>query len=155
MHHSPSPDQEINGPLTRIAPSAIHGNGVFAVRDIAKGQIIEQCPCIVLEDGWQKIETVLHDYLYCWPFDGEGRAIVLGNGSLFNHDPHPNAKWTTDVASRQCIYAATRDIPKNHEIFIDYGSDYWTTEHANAKVHDRVQIAQLLHQHRQLNASNR
>jgi len=133
-------------PATRIGPSPVHGNGVFATRDIRKGEVIDRCPCIVLEDGWQRIQTVLHDYLYCWPKDGDGRAIVLGNGSVFNHDAKANADWVTDEAGRQCIYSATRDIKAGEEIFINYGQDYWEVEHANAQV-GRIPLPQLLALH--------
>lgn len=133
-------------PATRIGPSPVHGNGVFATRDIRKGQVIEKCPCIILEDGWQRIQTVLHDYLYCWPKEGDGRAIVLGNGSVFNHDVKPNADWVTDEASRQCVYTATRDIAAGEEVFINYGQDYWDVEHAAAQV-GRIPLQQLLALH--------
>lgn len=131
-------------PATRIAPSAIHGNGVFATRLISKGQVIERCPCIILEPGWQRVATVLHDYLYCWPKEGDGRAIVLGQGSLFNHDAKPNADWVTDEAGRQCVYHAVRDIQPGEEILINYGDDYWSTEHAGADNPYRLPLGQLI-----------
>lgn len=133
-------------PATRIGPSPVHGNGVFATRDIRKGEVFDRCPCIVIEDGWQRVQTVLHDYLYCWPKDGDGRAVVLGNGSVFNHDANANADWVTDEAGRQCVYHATRDIQAGEEIFIDYGQDYWTIEHA-ASATPRVSLQQLLALH--------
>lgn len=134
-------------PLTYVAPSPIHGQGVFALGDIRAGQIIQRCPSIILEPQWGQIQTVLHDYLYCWPKEGDGRAVVLGHGSLFNHDPKPNADWTTDLDSGMFTYLALRDIPAHQEIFIDYGQDYWNNQHASASDTQRISLAELLSQY--------
>jgi SET domain-containing protein len=134
--------------LTYVAPSPVHGRGVFALQAIRLGQVIERCPCIVLETGWQQIQTVLHDYLYCWPREGDGRAVVLGHGSLFNHDTRPNADWTTDNQEHQFTYHAIRDIHPHEEIFIDYGQDYWAHQHANAPDTQRIALDQLLSHYR-------
>ena len=142
----PVPSSDTHSPrvLVHVRPSPVHGMGVFALTDIAQGQVIDRCPCIILEDGWQYVQTVLHDYLYCWPREGDGRAIVLGHGSLFNHDANPNADWVTDTTPSQFVYHATRPIAAGTEIFINYGEDYWTIEHANANHHPRKTLAELL-----------
>ena len=51
-----------------IAPSQIHGFGVFAKSRIQKNEIIEECPEIVMD--FSKNDTsfhILEDYRFDWP----------------------------------------------------------------------------------------
>ncbi|MGI9160645.1 MAG: SET domain-containing protein, partial [Saprospiraceae bacterium] len=66
-----------------VAPSALHGTGVFAARDIEPGDIIEICPVILFPKS--ELEhvrrTVLDDYYFDWGDDGLRYAFALGYGS--------------------------------------------------------------------------
>lgn len=110
--------------------SPIDRFGVFAGEVIAQGTIIEESPCLVLERDWEKMNTVLNHYLFAWPKDGDGRAVVFGNASLLNHSPNPNVDWETDEAREVVVFKALRDIAQGEEILVDYTQDYW-------KVHDQ------------------
>ncbi len=108
----------------RLAPSPIHGVGVFSIRDINKGDRLYCTPNLI-----PKFYNIPYGSLSkLFP---EIREIVLErwasvvNGSIFqspnddagllffvNHDENPNYDVVTDTA--------LRDIPKNSELFEDY-----------------------------------
>lgn len=112
-------------PKIEAAASDLHGYGVFAVDDIAAGEILEECPVLVLPLG----SDALYDYRFRWPkvVNPRAYAIPLGFGSIYNHQDDPNADWESDESRRIFIYRAIRDIPAGREIFISYnfGEDYW------------------------------
>jgi hypothetical protein len=112
-------------PKIEVAASDFHGYGVFANRDIEAGEVLEECPVLILP-----LESdALFDYRFRWPKSVEprGYAIPLGSGSIYNHQDDPNADWESDETRRLFVYRAVRDIPAGAEIFISYnfGEDYW------------------------------
>ncbi len=99
------------------------GRGVFALRPIRKGEIIETCPVLVLPAeavGTDDYTTGLHDYCFAW---GRGTvALVLGYGSLYNHSYRPNARYD-DLPPQTKTYTALRNISPGEEITINYNGD--------------------------------
>lgn len=106
-----------------LAPSPIHGIGVFAIHDISKGQ-----RCYVMPDERLWYSVSYSNLKKLWP---EQRELILQrwasviNGSLFtspnddaclilfmNHDNNPNYDIHTDTA--------LRDIKKGDELLEDY-----------------------------------
>lgn len=101
-------------------PSPRHGIGVYAKRDITKGDVVEHCPVLLLEpdDARQASQGSLSGYIYDWD---EGRsAVALGCGSLYNHDPDPSAEYKVGDDGRSLVILARRDITAGEEITIDY-----------------------------------
>ena len=96
------------------------GRGVFACRDFAPGEEIERCQLIVLpHESDQHIEkTLLDDYVFVWGRDQT--AVVLGNGSLYNHSYGPNAQYVRDFDNEQMVFVALTAIPAGAEIRINY-----------------------------------
>lgn len=106
-----------------IAPSKIHGIGVFALRDIKKGQILN------LSGGngkWIRtdLDKVVPEVrkLICqrWPIEKDGHPYLSPNDdalmvSFINHSDDFNYNKLTDTANK--------DIKKGKEITEDYG-DY-------------------------------
>ena len=43
-------DMKITNPKICVKDMPLHGQGVFALSDIAKGEIFERCPYIVIDD---------------------------------------------------------------------------------------------------------
>ncbi|MGD2113805.1 MAG: SET domain-containing protein [Acidobacteriota bacterium] len=112
-------------PKIEVADSALPGYGVFANRPIRAGEILEECPVLILP-----LESdALFDYRFRWPkvLDYRGYAIPLGFGCIYNHQDDPNADWDSDEERRLFIYRAIKDISAGEEIFISYnfGEDYW------------------------------
>jgi SET domain-containing protein len=96
------------------------GRGVFARRAIAKGELIERVPMLVLpveefREGLGK--TSLANYCFNWK---EGTvALALGYGSLYNHSYSPNARYE-DVWPQIKEFTAIRDIEAGEEITVNY-----------------------------------
>ncbi|MBX9679756.1 MAG: SET domain-containing protein [Gemmataceae bacterium] len=115
MHHSD---------LVSIRTAKGKGRGVFARRPIAKGEIVERVPVIVLpaaafEGGWKN--QTLNQYFYVWTKTTV--AISLGYGSIYNHSYEPNAIYNHDYRNRRLMYIAYRDIAEGEEITVNYNYD--------------------------------
>jgi uncharacterized protein len=119
-----------------VARSTIPGldRGVFADRPLRKGDIVERCPLVIGKDAGAPI---IEDYKFMYP--GKKTAVALGYGSLYNHSDDPNADWEIRPSLRQIVVRANRAIPKDTEIFIDYGPSWWKTrpDMANAETSPR------------------
>jgi SET domain-containing protein len=104
----------------RIGRSRRRGRGVFAGRDFAGGEAIEECPVIVVpaEQAVDVCATALGSYAYGW--DDDAVAIALGFGSLYNHAADPNATYEEGEDGASIVIRAQRPIAAGDEIFIDY-----------------------------------
>ena len=104
---------------TYIAPSQLHGRGVFAAEPIAAGEVIEECP--VLRVPMEQLEhlgaTIVDEYYFAWDADG---AIALGHGSLYNHSDTPVAEYRKDIAADVLTVRALSDIAAGEEITFHY-----------------------------------
>ena len=58
---------KITNPKICVKDSPLHGQGVFALSDIAEGEIFERCPYIVIDDDDLSEATRLQDYIYTSP----------------------------------------------------------------------------------------
>lgn len=114
-------------PIT-VGTSPVHGQGVFATRAIAKGEIIERCPYIVIDDDDLAEANRLQDYLFTSPDQPGDYLCVLGYGMMYNHSDTPNAEWEIDDDDIQFVrFTALKPISDGEEIFQNYGQEYWTT----------------------------
>lgn len=106
-----------------VAPSPIHGAGVFALRPYAAGDLIELCPVIVCPPPQEALleQTELRGLYFHWEDDGVG--IALGFGSLYNHSWHSNARYELDYGSDCVRFLAVRPIAVGDEITINYTGD--------------------------------
>jgi SET domain-containing protein len=116
----------------RLAPSGIHGIGVFAVRDIPKGVNPFRIG-IRYPNSWIEItETelarapvgvaALLATLFLWDDEGKFRVPSIGTnlvdiGSYLNHSDEPNLR-TADGN----VFRARRRIAKGEELTVDYAS---------------------------------
>lgn len=93
------------------------GRGVFASRSIARGEVVETCPMLIVDDEQGEALAVgAEGYVFDW---GDGAtALALGYGSLYNHSFTPNA--TTLETPDELVVTALRDIAAGEEIFINY-----------------------------------
>jgi uncharacterized protein len=108
-----------------VAPSDLHGQGVFAARDIEPGEIIEICPILLFpkEQLPHMRRTVIDDYYFDWGEEGEWFAIALGYGSLYNHSYTPNAEYEMDFANKTIDFFCIQPISAGDEILINYNGD--------------------------------
>jgi len=98
------------------------GNGVFTKEFIPKGECIEVSPFLVID---KKIvsngigtKNNLNQHLYKHK---EHYHIVLGYGSLYNHNDEPNINFIIDIDRGIYEYYSIKDINEDEEIFLNYG----------------------------------
>jgi SET domain-containing protein len=108
--------------LIRVRNVKGKGRGVFASETIAKGNLIERVPIVLvpiehLIGGLYS--PVLARFFYMW--NKKNVAISLGYGSLYNHSYRPNAHY--QHGKMTISYTALRDIAKGEEITINYNGD--------------------------------
>lgn len=79
--------------------SPIHGRGVFALQDFAKGDIVQLCPALVLDGPTAEgLESYCMNFRVAPTDPAAGEAypvavLSLGIGSLFNHSVDPSINW--------------------------------------------------------------
>ena len=98
------------------------GRGIFARRDIKKGERIETCPIIEIPAGDASAinESTLLTYLFFHGKQKEKIWLALGFGSLYNHSYEPNASYKLSLEDSTIEFVATRDIVADSEITFDY-----------------------------------
>lgn len=108
--------------------------GVFATRDIQKGELIHEAPVIPYPNEEHDFieKTILSDYVF--EYGANHTAILLGYGSLFNHSYKPNATYDINFNNHTFDFFAYTDIKAGDEILINYNGDVdcddplWFTE---------------------------
>lgn len=113
----------------RVAPSPVHGLGVFAVKPIKKGtRILEYEGKIVsLKQVMKEIAQGKRD-----PYSGHTFLMVLndralidgeqgGNESrMINHSCSPNVMFAQRMLGARPEVIALRNVQKGEELFLDY-----------------------------------
>ncbi|ABT15212.1 hypothetical protein NY2A_B813L [Paramecium bursaria Chlorella virus NY2A] len=103
-----------------VKKSPLGGYGVFAKKSFDKGDLIEDCLCVVrYNDDWG---SALEDYLFSRK---NMSAMPLGFGAIFNHGKDPNARHELTSGLKSMRIFATRPIIAGEEITINYGNAYW------------------------------
>lgn len=111
---------------TKILKSGIHGYGVFAVKDIRSGEIIEQMPALAIRHidlsshGLKNPHSPINTHAYEHP---GLREIWIGTGtsSFYNSSATPNANFGTVFDEIAWIMVwAMRGIREGEEITLDY-----------------------------------
>jgi uncharacterized protein len=99
-----------------------YGRGIFALRNIKKGELIEVAHVIVIPiTEWKLIrKSILSNYVFRW---GEDKALALGYGSLYNHSYTPNARYITNLENQSIDFYAREDMQAGEEITVNYHGD--------------------------------
>ena len=106
---------------TYLAPSAIHGTGVFAARPVAAGtRIWEFTPGVdweITPDDLARFPEPYQSQLRAWCYlDGDGLYVFCGdNGKFMNHSERPNCD---DPPDRTTV--VNRDVAEGEELTCDY-----------------------------------
>ena len=100
------------------------GRGIFCASQLSENDLIEVCPVILMPSEERKYldKTTLFEYYFIWPDGKNTLALLLGFGSLYNHDPEPNARVLFDMERNSVEIRCIRKIPAGEEICIDYRS---------------------------------
>ncbi|HDR7777705.1 TPA: SET domain-containing protein-lysine N-methyltransferase [Bacillus tropicus] len=107
---------------TFIKDTGKYGRGVFADRLIKKGELIEQCPVIVIPmmERYYLDMTEVGNYYFNWGKDYNDVAIALGYGSLYNHSYFPSASFSNNLENLSINFYAIKDIQQGEEITVNY-----------------------------------
>ena len=110
-------------PLVTVKQSPLHGKGVFATQNIAKGTVIVESHMVLIhvnENLPEELATLQ------FPWTDEYDAICLSDvGSFFNHSGQPNAEIKKrDLTNSIQTFAAKTDITKGDEITIYYNAAF-------------------------------
>ena len=100
--------------------------GVFALRRVARGEVIEIAPCLKFsreEHELHAMQTVLKHYTFA--AGGGEYFLALGVGSLFNHADPPNVEYRIKRTAQEIHFVACRDVEAGEELCIFYGRNLW------------------------------
>ncbi|MNH82772.1 SET domain protein [compost metagenome] len=97
--------------------------GVFATRNIVKGELIHEAPVIPYPNEQHEFieKTILSDYVF--EYGVNHTAVLLGYGSLFNHSYEPNAVYDINFEQHTFDFYAHTDIEAGEEILINYNGE--------------------------------
>jgi len=103
------------------------GRGVFAGVDMAKGEVIEVSPALVLQVNTSETDEYVYRHEY-EDEDGNDECeywLGLGFTSLYNHSYHANAEFDLHDCENGSFVEliAHRDIKCGEEIMINYNGD--------------------------------
>lgn len=111
----------------RVSP--LHGKGVFALRNIAKGEVIVKSHMVPVHVN-EQLPELLATLQFPWTEDFD--AICLSDvGSFFNHDKEASAEIVDrDFENLTQTFAAKRDIITGEEVMIYYNDAFqqWVEE---------------------------
>lgn len=111
-----------NGYPVFIAPSKIHGSGVFAATGIRKGEWIEVAPLLPVPASERDLlrGTSLHYSYFMTGDEGIPAVIGLGFAGLYNHACPAAASYEIRLKEKTIRFRAVRDIREGEEITINY-----------------------------------
>jgi uncharacterized protein len=119
---------EITQTLIEVRRSGIHGNGMFALRDIPQGQILIEYQGRII--NWKEaLRRHPHDPKqpnHTFYFSLEDGRVIDGNDDgnearWINHACKPNCEADEDEQNSRVWIKALRDLKKGEELFYDYG----------------------------------
>lgn len=117
-----------NNPFLRdgifLKESKYGGKGVFTNKPIKLGETVEIAPYLLVPINDISENNILKDYVFqCDKFN---HLLVLGYGSMYNHQDNPNLRYQYNDDQTMFSYLANRDIECDEELCISYGDQYWT-----------------------------
>lgn len=95
---------------------------VLADADIAKGEIVEEAPVIIIPKNEMECidKTVLTHYEFIWNEETGEEAIVMGYGMIYNHSFEPNIEFHPNYEKKVMVFTALLDIKKGEEMCSNY-----------------------------------
>lgn len=102
-----------------VRRSPVHRWGVFATKDIAQYEVLEEAPYFAVPTKQVQLVPECDRYTY-WLSDDE-LLLGMGYAGLYNHSSSPNAEYQVDYVNELIRHYAIKDIKEGEEITIDYG----------------------------------
>jgi uncharacterized protein len=118
---------EITPPSVKMRDTgSIRGRGVFAVQNYAAGELVEAAAVVLLNCAFETYPVELKTYVFNWAAlceVGHAHAVVLGYGSLYNHDNPANMHYEADPANMAMRFIAARNIAAGEELTVNYSGE--------------------------------
>jgi uncharacterized protein len=117
-------------PSLVVAPSLIHGRGVFTTSPLAENCVIEISPVIIMNaaDRLHLDQTLLHDYIFEWGEDRQSCCMALGYVPIYNHGCPSNCEYEMDFEEGLIRIKTVRAIEVGEELLINYHGDATNAE---------------------------
>lgn len=114
-----------NGPLEVRDTGTAKGRGVFALRDFAAGEVVEEVPVVLGRLSGSAGDFEAYDFNWSSVTGApQGRpyqpVIALGFGCLYNHSDGANLRYEGDDATRRMRFIARREIAAGEELLVNY-----------------------------------
>ncbi|MDO7173012.1 SET domain-containing protein [Mariniflexile sp. AS56] len=109
--------------IVEVKQSPVHGKGVFASRNIAKGELLAKCDMALIHVN-ENLPEVLATLQFPWIEEYD--AICISDvGSFFNHSGTPTAEVDErDFDNLIQTFIAKTDIVKGTEVTIYYNDAF-------------------------------
>lgn len=107
------------------------GRGVFALKNIKKGETIEVSPVVTVPATSIPTDGEAPDgYVLDWDPDtkGEEHCMPLGYIMMYNHNSTPNMRLENDMEEYTITAFALRDIKAGEELTWNYNCELWFDE---------------------------
>jgi SET domain len=124
----------------------VKGRGVYALRDFAEGEVVEQCPVIILLRPYDQLPPRIQTIVFNWGNLAKTTpsfALALGFGSLYNHANPANLRYEAVPEDSTIHFIAVCAIQKDEELTINYnagGGSHVSQEDTWFKQHNIVPI---------------
>lgn len=119
------------------------GRGVFAARDLADGEIVEDCPVILFSGKFGSVPEEVRKLLFNWGVLAQvedSHCLALGYGSLYNHDNPANLRYEADAQAQLLRFVAVRAIAAGEELTVNYNAIGGGHESADDTWFDRMGV---------------
>ena len=117
----------ITGPFMIKESELIKNNerGLFASRDYKEGDLIENCPTLMVSIDDINYPNKINDYVFESNVD-DHVLIPFGYCGLINHsDSMQNCSWVISSDNSTIRMYAVKDIKYGEELYTNYGNEYW------------------------------
>ena len=101
------------------------GRGAYAAHDFKMNDLVEECPVIVLSGSLEMLAPEVKTIIFNWGSltnSAPSNALVLGYGSIYNHDNPANMKYKGVLKNHSIQYFAARDIKRGEELTVNYNT---------------------------------
>lgn len=122
------------------------GRGVFACRAIQAGEIIEECPVVLIDAPFGDLPAEVKKIVFNWTVlsgCSPGNALALGNGSLYNHDNPANMRYEADAGKQVLRFTAIRNIREGEELTVNYNAVGGGATWHDDNWFDRMQVTRI------------
>jgi SET domain len=101
------------------------GRGAFAARAFAPDELVEACPVVPFDPGLRSVPSAIERIMFGWGYligNPGPQAIVLGYGSIYNHDNPANMRYEAKSETQELHFIAVREIRADEELTVNYNA---------------------------------